>query len=120
MGDEVGHLEQAVGVGASEGGASDDSLYGDVPGPLAVLPDLVLAGHWVAASERVVEAGDHLLPALVEDEEGVAVRRCDRRVDAVEQPVEADPLVPPGVRLAQADIDDLHAAHTPGGLLDDA
>ena len=28
MGDEVGHLEQPVGVGASEGGASDDVLMG--------------------------------------------------------------------------------------------
>ena len=67
-------------MGASEGGAADDPLYGDVPGPLAVLPRLVLAGDGVAAPELAVEAGYHLLPALVEDEEGVTVRRRDRRV----------------------------------------
>ncbi len=120
MGDEVGHLEQAVGVGASEGGASDDVLYGDVPGPLAVLSDLVPAGDGVAAPEPVVEAGDHLLAALVEDEESVAARRRDGGVHAVEQPVEAGPLVALDVGLAQADVDHLDAADGPGGVLDDA
>ena len=120
MGDEVGHLEQAVGVGAAEGWASDDVLYGDVPGALAVLPDLVPAGDGVATHEPAVEAGHHLLAALVEDEEGVAVRGSDGGVDAVEQPVEAGPLVAPDVGLAQADVDDLDATDGPGGVFDDA
>ena len=45
MGDEVGHLEEIVAVGAAERGASDEVLYGDVPGPLALLPRLISAGH---------------------------------------------------------------------------
>ena len=44
VGDEVGHLEQVVGVGASERGASHDSLYGDVLRPLALVPRLLPAG----------------------------------------------------------------------------
>ena len=44
----------------------------------------------------------------------------DRRVDAVEEPVQADPLVALHVGLAEADVDDLHAAGAAGGLLDDA
>ena len=32
MGDEVGHLEEIVSVGAAERGASDEVLYRDVPG----------------------------------------------------------------------------------------
>ena len=91
MGDEVGHLEQAVGVGTVEGGAADDPLYGHIPSLLAVLPDLAPAGDGVAAPETAVEAGHHFLAALFEAEEGVAVRGCGWGVDAVEQPVEADP-----------------------------
>ena len=45
--------------------------------------------------------------------------RRDRRVDAVEQPVEAGPLVALHVGLAEADVDDLDAAYGPGGVLDD-
>ena len=116
VGDEVGHLEQAVGVGAAEGGAADDPLYGDAPGALAVLPDLIFAGHGVAAPEPAVEAGHHLLAALVEDEEGVAVRRRDGGVDAVEEPVEAGPLVAFDVGLAQADVDDLNCGKTKVGF----
>ena len=93
---------------------------GIVLGPLAVLPRLVPAGHGVAAPEPAVEAGYHLLPALVEDEEGVAVRGCDGGVDAVEEAVEADPLAALHVGLAEADVDDLHAADGPCGVLDDA
>ena len=56
VGDEVGHLEQVVGVGASERGASHDSRYGDVLCPLAVVPRLLPAGRGVAAPEPAVEA----------------------------------------------------------------
>ena len=79
-----------------------------------VLPYLVPAGDGVAAPEPAVEAGYHLLAALVEDEEGMAVRRRDGGVDAVEQPIEAGPLVASDVGLAQADVDDLDAADGPG------
>ena len=44
----------------------------------------------------------------------------DGGVDAVEQPIEAGPLVASDVGLAQADVDDLDAADGPGGVLDDA
>ena len=50
----------------------------------------------------------------------MAVRRRDGGVDAVEQPIEAGPLVASDVGLAQADVDDLDAADGPGGVLDDA
>ena len=43
-------------MGASEGGASYDSLYGDVLRPLVVFPRLVPAGTRVAAPEPAVEA----------------------------------------------------------------
>ena len=41
VGNEVRHLKQAVVLGAPEGRASDDLLYGDVAGLLAVLPEVV-------------------------------------------------------------------------------
>ena len=44
MGDEVGHLEQVVRPRASEGGAADVPICGDLLGPLAVVPRLVPAG----------------------------------------------------------------------------
>ena len=56
-------------VGAAEGGSPDDPLNGDVFRLLAVLADLLLAGHWVA------------------------VCRSDCVVDEVKLPVAADPLV---------------------------
>ena len=56
---------------------SDDPLYGDVLGPLAVLPRLVAAGHGVAASKPAVEAGRHLLLALASK-----MRRTNRRTQA--------------------------------------
>ena len=77
-------------------------------------------GYGVPAPEPAVEPGHHILPALVKDEEGVAVGGCDGGVDAVEEPVEAGPLVAPHVGLAEADVDDLHAADGAGGVLDDA
>ena len=120
MGEQVGHLQQVVGVGASEGGAADDPLYRDVLRPLSVIPLLVPAGDGVEAPEPSVELGHHLLPALVEDEEGVAVGGRDGGVDAIEEAVEARPLVADHVGLMQADVDDLHAAHGAGGVLDDA
>ena len=54
--------------------SSDDLLYGDVLGAFAVLP-LLVPGHGVAAPKPAVESGHHLVPALVEDEEGVPVGR---------------------------------------------
>ena len=120
VGDEVCHLEEIVSVGASEGGASDDVLDGYVSGPLAFRPQLVLTGHGVEYPEPAVGPGDHLLLALVEDEEGVSSRRLDRAVDAVEQPVEADLLVGLHDGLADADVDDLDAADADGGVLDAA
>ena len=50
----------------------------------------------------------------------MAVGGCDGGVDAVEEPVEAGPLVAPHVGLAEADVDDLDAADGAGGVLDDA
>ena len=41
----------------------------------------------------MVEADYHLLPAVVGDEGGVAIRGCDGGVYAVGEPVQADPLV---------------------------
>ena len=55
MGDEVGHLEQVVAVGARLGRRS--LSLGDVLRMLHVLPRLVPAGHEVAAPEPAVEAG---------------------------------------------------------------
>ena len=49
----------------------------------------------------------------------MAVLGRDGGVDAVEEPVEAGPLVAPDVGLAEADVDDLDAADGPGGVLDD-
>ena len=59
-------------------------------------------------------------PPSVEDEVGIASVRRDGRVDAVEQPVEADALVALEVGLAQADVDHLHASRVIGCTLYDA
>ena len=73
VGNEVRHLKQVVVLGAAEGRASDDLLYGDVASLLAVLPEVVAAGDVVSDLEPTVEPGDHLLLTLVEDEEGVPI-----------------------------------------------
>ena len=120
VGDEVRHLEQVLGVGASEGVAPDDPPYRDVLRLLAVHPSLVCAGRRIAVSEPVAEAGHHLLPVLVEDWEGVAFGGCDGGVNAVEEPVEAGTLAALDVWLAEVDVDDLNAAYGAGSVLDDA
>ena len=65
----------------------------------------------VAHLEPTVEAGNHLLLPLVEDEEGVPIGRCDGAVDAVEEAVEARLLVSSALRLVEADVDDLDASY---------
>ena len=57
----------------------------------------------VADHEPTVRPGDHLLLPLVEDEEGLAVHRCDGGVDAVEEAVEARLLIAAALDLTDQD-----------------
>lgn len=109
-----------VGVRASEGGVSDNLIYRYVLGPLAILRCIVPVGHRVAVPGPSEEADDHLLPPFVEDEEGVGVNRHYRPVDVGQEPVEAVPFVVLHVGLAKADVDNLHVAESPGGVLGSA
>ena len=93
VGDEVYHLERVVVLGTLEGGSAEKSLCGDVLRTLTVLPRLLLVGDGVAALEPALKSADHMLPSLVEDEVGVAPLSRDGRGDAIEQKVEADPVV---------------------------
>lgn len=84
VGDEVGHLQQVVVLGVSEGRTADDPFYWDVLRHLAVLPDLVLTGHGCATREAAVEPPDRSFPTFVKDWVGIASVRSEGFVDAVE------------------------------------